>query len=522
LKCVEGVEHLRRLLLVVVFASACADEPATDIPADELTQGISADSDGDGLEDAVDLDDDNDGVLDQVECPAATLAGRGFTVRFLANGGWDAGGHELRIAGEPGTLVAIGDAEPVTIGPSGVLTHDAPAVPPTVEVVEVGRALRVTASRAVTVTGRNHEPYSTDAFAVLPDELLGTEYVAIGRDDATSPSQLGVTAIADDTTVVIGELPPITLMRGESYTHERLGDLTGVRVTASAPVAVSVATACLYTGAGACDHAEQALLPISAWSSAYHIPSLPQPQEHRVVAATDGTVVAVDGVEVATLAAGQVYVGAGGGQLVTTSAPSQAYVVALGEDAEGAVGDPAFVLLPGAANAVTRASFSTPATGAAHVVVVSLPVGQTASLRLDGAALGASWVVDAGGSLAQALVPVGAGAHVLTAAAPFTAVVWGEAAYEGYGYPIGLTAPAPAAVCRRDSNDDGLVDSLDLDSDGDGVDDVEEAGGVDADEDGMADGAIDVTGVPGSATGGLTPSDRDGDGVPDTADPDGV
>ncbi|WP_299061803.1 GEVED domain-containing protein [uncultured Polaribacter sp.] len=78
--------------------------------------------------------------------------------------------------------------------------------------------------------------------------------------------------------------------------------------------------------------------------------------------------------------------------------------------------------------------------------------------------------------------------------------------------------------CSSDAyNDgDGIVNKFDLDSDNDGITDVIEAGGVDANRDGLADGAVGVTlstmGVPSSAGSGLTIRDSDNDGLPDFTD----
>ncbi|MBI1295673.1 hypothetical protein GC175_12035, partial [bacterium] len=71
--------------------------------------------------------------------------------------------------------------------------------------------------------------------------------------------------------------------------------------------------------------------------------------------------------------------------------------------------------------------------------------------------------------------------------------------------------PAPT-----DTDGDGIPDYLDLDSDNDGINDVIEAGGVDANRDGRADGTPDSSGRPVPA--GLTPVDTDGDGIPNYRD----
>ncbi|WP_038033329.1 Ig-like domain-containing protein [Thermopetrobacter sp. TC1] len=75
----------------------------------------------------------------------------------------------------------------------------------------------------------------------------------------------------------------------------------------------------------------------------------------------------------------------------------------------------------------------------------------------------------------------------------------------------------------RDTDGDGIPDSLDVDSDNDGISDLVESGqdasAVDADNDGRHDGGVDANGVPTAANGGLaTLPDTDGDGVADVRD----
>ncbi|GAB3340378.1 hypothetical protein GCM10027299_53740 [Larkinella ripae] len=65
---------------------------------------------------------------------------------------------------------------------------------------------------------------------------------------------------------------------------------------------------------------------------------------------------------------------------------------------------------------------------------------------------------------------------------------------------------------------DGKPNYLDLDSDNDGINDVVEAGGTDADNNGIADGTPGSNGIPSTAGGGLTPPDTDADGTPNYRD----
>ncbi|WP_165731953.1 T9SS type A sorting domain-containing protein [Polaribacter sp. 20A6] len=73
-----------------------------------------------------------------------------------------------------------------------------------------------------------------------------------------------------------------------------------------------------------------------------------------------------------------------------------------------------------------------------------------------------------------------------------------------------------------DTDNDGIPNYLDLDSDGDGISDVIEAGGTDTDGDSMADGGAGITpttsGIPSSAGTGNTPPDTDTDNIPNYLD----
>ncbi|WP_299050440.1 hypothetical protein, partial [uncultured Polaribacter sp.] len=81
-----------------------------------------------------------------------------------------------------------------------------------------------------------------------------------------------------------------------------------------------------------------------------------------------------------------------------------------------------------------------------------------------------------------------------------------------------------------DRDGDGIPNHLDIDSDNDGIPDVIESGGTDADRDGRADGAVGTTtgtfGVPSSAGLGQSPRNLDSDTIPDyldiDADNDGI
>ncbi|WP_298418229.1 choice-of-anchor U domain-containing protein, partial [uncultured Kordia sp.] len=98
-----------------------------------------------------------------------------------------------------------------------------------------------------------------------------------------------------------------------------------------------------------------------------------------------------------------------------------------------------------------------------------------------------------------------------------------------YGNPVSNAGNATwdnfvlaGRLCIDDFDGDGIPNNLDLDSDNDGIYDTAEAGGTDADNDGIADGIDnDDNGIPDSAGIGLTPTDSGSTlGTPDFLDSD--
>ncbi len=375
-----------------------------------------------------------------VECP--TLAGQDFWVAFTPN--YTGGGRrELYVAGAPGTEVTIAATEGV-IPANGIFFIDTGlGRVPVPGVVESGKAFQVTASAPVQVFANSFVPFTVDAFTALPIQLLGTDYRAIGYS-TSGQAQILVYATEDNTTVTIGAEAPITLNRGQSYLRASATDATGIRIASDKPVGVNTGDQCINTGAGACDHVEEMLFPVSSWSSDFFVPLIPQAQQFRVVAATDDTEVRVDGELVATLAAGGFYTGQGGSKRLQTSRPSQAYIIALGESSSE--GDPSFILLPGVQNGIDSTTFSALSDINVNTLVVSIPTAAIPSLRLDGATVETQWTRYASGDYSHAQIGVAAGVHTLIADAPFIPVVWGERTTESYGYVAGYGYPR--ATCQ--------------------------------------------------------------------------
>lgn len=375
-----------------------------------------------------------------VECP--TLAGQDFWIAFNPNYSND-GRREVYVAGAPGTTVTIAGVEGV-IPAAGIFYRDiGNSQIPTAGVIETGKAFQVTADAPVQVFANSFVPFTVDAFTAVPIQLLGTDYRAIGYAGSTA-SQILVYATEDNTVVTIGAEAPITLNRGQSFLRTSSMDATGIRIVSDKPVGVNTGDNCIFITAGACDHVEEMLFPVESWASDFFVPLIPQAQTFRVVAATDGTEVRVDGVLAETLAAGGFYTGTGGGKRVQTSKPSEVYIVAHGESSNQ--GDPSFILLPGVQNGIDTTTFSALSDINVNTLVVSMPTTAIPSLRLDGAAVQTTWTPYASGDYSHAQIGVAAGSHSLIADQPFIPVVWGERTTESYGYVAGYGYPR--ATCQ--------------------------------------------------------------------------
>ncbi len=81
-----------------------------------------------------------------------------------------------------------------------------------------------------------------------------------------------------------------------------------------------------------------------------------------------------------------------------------------------------------------------------------------------------------------------------------------------------LNPANPGVICERDTDGDGLPDSLDLDSDGDGIPDNIEAQPTSSYV--AATTAVNAVGIPTAYNSGLSVIDTDGDGTPDFLDTD--
>lgn len=202
----------------------------------------------------------------------------------------------------------------------------------------------------ITVYAFQQAVYTSDAFLVLPVDVVGMEYLVMsypsdGRLEpggalasASTPSQFAIVAVEDQTEVTIVPSAPtywngmreqqVVLNRGEVYlvqariTPDNLRpDLTGTEIRATKPVAVfaghqRAVVPVGESGLTSRDCLIEQLPPVSTWGNTALVAPFPRPSggiapqgTHRVriVAARANTILSINGQPVAVLGRGQVY-----------------------------------------------------------------------------------------------------------------------------------------------------------------------------------------------------------------------
>jgi hypothetical protein len=429
---------------------------------------------------AVDLPNDPEGTV--MSPPAADQQ---FAIAVGNPSGLSAALVEVYLPGEELPFTAQ------TIEPQNAFTFELPSqsIDP-YESSTTGLAYRIVSDIPVTAYQFNPldntvEVYSNDASLLLPTHALGREYTAVTGDavllgmsaDDDTPINAGafvaVVAVEDGTMVeieptapLVGELPsPVVLDRGQvanvisAHDGGDYGNLSGTRVSASAPVAVfsgNVATAEPIEDNVCCaDHLEHQMSPLSAWGSRYAVAPPASPEGdgddeavYRITGAFDGTELhycpsrpgeaplTLDARETVEFATDQPFT-------VRAVDPDHAFAVtqflqsfqALGDERPG---DPAMLVVPAATQFERRFVFVVPAGYVENRVTV-VARGEAGVVRLDGTAI-ETWndlgVLD-GLHHRYAQLPVDEGQHVVEAETEVALSVFGYDDAVSFAYPGG-------------------------------------------------------------------------------------
>jgi cysteine-rich repeat protein len=353
-------------------------------------------------------------------------------------------------------------------------------------VLEVDGAYRVRTDQPVTVYQYNplnyaknlDYTYTNDASLLLPTNTWTGNYMVVGRNDWSGfPGLYAVVAKDDNTQVTL--LPSatggsvtagagvaangtgtVTLNAGDvlhvtssgDSAYPSLNDVTGTRIQANKPVQVIGGHECTDVpyNVTACDHLEEAMLPIETLGSDYIVSApltsatTPRVRMVRIVAVEANTTLAYEPPQAGaptTLAKAGDYA-----EISSTLASFQItadhrIMVAeylIGQSLDNAAGDPAMVLAVPVQQFRSHYLFHAPTNYQANYMNITAPTGAT--ITLDGVALVAGTPV---GTTGYSVIRVkldnsGNGNHVADSADRFGISVYGYGDYTSYWYPGGL------------------------------------------------------------------------------------
>jgi hypothetical protein len=318
--------------------------------------------------------------------------------------------------------------------------------------------------------------YTNDASLLLPSNALTGRYVVAtlpGWQQGNMPSQMAVTATADDTRVTIdaaaavpagvgtpafspGSPQTVTLDQGDVLQLMVVsGDLTGTSVEADKPVQVLGAHYGIFIPDGVCcaDHMEESMLPIETLSTAYvvtspAVPPMPNGKERylRIVATQPDTTVTYEppiaGAQT-TLAQIGDFIEIqrhDGDHLISADQKILVAEYMEGQEAGGNTGDPAMTVAVPTAQYRTEYLFHAPTNYEVNYVNVTAPSGAT--VTLDGVEVTSFTQIGSSGyGVARVTLdqfPSVGGNHFATGTEPFGITVYGYGQYTSYWYPGGL------------------------------------------------------------------------------------
>lgn len=354
----------------------------------------------------------------------------------------------------------------------------------------VTNSFHITSEKEVSVYALSQANTTSDAFMVLPTDVLGNRYFILsyhsdgiydfsGQSGQSTPSQFAIVAVEDNTNVTIypkdetyiygKQVQRINLNRGEVYLVQanitrtnRNSDLTGTEIISSKPIAVFAghqrATVPLKTreqvnASPSRDILIEQLPPVSTWGkNSIVVPFAKSSNEisygqslYRVLAAEDETDVIVDGVKVATLSQGSYYEGfLDKPHFIVSNKP---ILVGAFKKTCGAgqnyLGDPFFAIMPPVEQYLDEyrvlnaqaSEIDKPKVYLEQYITVIIPKVSWESLKIDGLSLSLSDIVDVpGGQYVYANIRVSDGVHYLKADTTFGIVVYGYGAANSYGY----------------------------------------------------------------------------------------
>ena len=511
---------------------------------DEELCGDNLDNDLDGLIDE-DCYDTSHAELQVPLCNPGRTEGRRFLLMFLENKADRPANIDLELYITQGADVVEDALITVTtplydshfkkvqhLNPREIVTFTLPAQIKHEGTGKSNKAVLVESTTDILLYGVNRERFSSEGFAVIPINQLGTEYFAVCWYPTTESCVVGIAAIEDGTRVDV-TLPPkrdskqpfdidgvarpdgnivLNLDKFETYQIASLTDLTGARIKASKPIAVFsgnsrtqvVNTASLQST----NHLIEMMPPTTAWGTTFYTAPTPMRTGGDVfviIASQRGTRVQISGqqqelyldepgvfrqIELPSGYCGRIQTDKP--VMVVHFAKSQRYQ----DDPE--LGIPTMTVVPSLQNYDVRYTFTTtdfasasgatPETGFTNWVMVAVKGSQSSGLLVDGDTVEVEkWKSIEGTDFVCAAIPVKSRVshmvqHTLINV-PFMATMYSHSSQSAHMMPIGyrLALNTACVKCKQVKPCDGV------DNDCDGLVEEEFCDGIDNDNDGLID-----------------------------------
>ncbi|MBS1537817.1 MAG: T9SS type A sorting domain-containing protein [Bacteroidetes bacterium] len=349
------------------------------------------------------------------------------------------------------------------------------------------RTFHITTDNQVTVYGLSKADKTSDAFLVLPTDVLGLDYYVMSynsdnKGDPITPSQFAIIATQDATKVTITlstnrtsktNLKTITttLQKGQSYLVQANSssndDLTSSHISSNKPIAVvgsQQRAAIPYTNTSAArDFLIEQMIPVTTWGYDAFLVPFPEPTTgtgntnndiYRIIAARDNTQITLNGINLTTLKAGQMYQG-----ILTQAAAissSEPIMVALFKKSTNSFGnfssrdsDPFMMLVPPAeqflksykwinSQAYITNGWQTTTVYKEQFVIVVAPNSAIQSIRLDNKVTSVKFTAIPTSSYSYATISVTDGVHSISANEGIGIYVFGYGPADSYGYIGGM------------------------------------------------------------------------------------
>lgn len=356
--------------------------------------------------------------------------------------------------------------------------------------------IHITSSSEITVYALSRELNTSDAWIVLPTDVLGTTYRVMSYpsdgvvrtvfffDVLTNayPGQVVVMATEDSTTINLTIRTPTTstgpgrqrtalLNKGQSYLlqtdvtiAELHDDITGSLIQANKPVAVISshvrAQAPLIDDQASRDILVEQVPSVDTWGKNYIVGTLQQPADYlkagqndvtvmRILAHTDSTMVSLDGLPTWRLDEGDIWeLPLTRPRTVVANHPVLVGIIDRSANRGGQTvnrtGDPSLTIVPpveqflSSYRMVSIEPQTTNPFYTEHFLMLTVPTSAATSLLVDGSPIATALTPIAGTAYGFVNVPVQAGIHSVSCDSAFGIVAYGYGPAESYGYTGGM------------------------------------------------------------------------------------